>query len=193
MSLSREERHGEYVTIGKDHFLNLLRAAALSLENPVTGLPNAKGLESFWRENQALLKREHKDPNNLPMSIIFGDLSKFKPINEVFGYEIGDKVLLQVGTNISSLLRPGEIVSNPHGDEFIIVIFGDNGGAEKVKDRVRKKIKKIKITELNKLGTHSKIILDIKLKHVTTTAGASLDKILEMIDQEFYDDPRGNE
>jgi diguanylate cyclase (GGDEF)-like protein/PAS domain S-box-containing protein len=62
------------------------------------------------------------------------DLDGFKEINDRYGHEAGDAVLVEIGRRLSAAARPGELVARLGGDEFGL-IFGP-GDAEAVRQRV---------------------------------------------------------
>ena len=51
------------------------------------------------------------------------DLNKFKYINDTFGHEIGDKVLINIGNYLISIATMGEAFYRRSGDEFLILFF----------------------------------------------------------------------
>ncbi|MEZ8826406.1 diguanylate cyclase [Vibrio amylolyticus] len=50
------------------------------------------------------------------------DLNKFKPINDKYGHEVGDMVLIEVGKRLTSPVRSNESVFRVGGDEFVILV-----------------------------------------------------------------------
>jgi diguanylate cyclase (GGDEF)-like protein/PAS domain S-box-containing protein len=55
------------------------------------------------------------------LALIFVDLDGFKTINDDFGHAVGDGVLREVGSRLSSVVRQGDSVGRLGGDEFIII------------------------------------------------------------------------
>lgn len=56
------------------------------------------------------------------IAVIFMDLDNFKYINDTFGHEIGDVLLVQVAKRLSRSLRKYDLISRFGGDEFIIAL-----------------------------------------------------------------------
>jgi len=59
--------------------------------------------------------------NNILFKLYYLDLNKFKPVNDNFGHDIGDKVLIEVKERLESILDVNDIVVRIGGDEFVIV------------------------------------------------------------------------
>ena len=79
----------------------------------LTGLLNRFGFTETLRARQTLLP--------LQFTLFYLDLDGFKPINDVFGHHVGDKVLQEVARRLRLAARPGDIVARLGGDEFTIV------------------------------------------------------------------------
>ena len=50
------------------------------------------------------------------------DLNKFKSINDIFGHESGDEILIFVSDNIKKIIRSGDYASRWGGDEFVLLV-----------------------------------------------------------------------
>lgn len=83
----------------------------------LTGLPNRQfALEflSFMLANQ----KRHKNKG----AVLFIDLDKFKVINDSYGHDAGDLVLIEVSRRLRKVLREEDLVARLGGDEFIVII-----------------------------------------------------------------------
>ena len=56
--------------------------------------------------------------------MLFIDLDMFKEINDSFGHNFGDKVLIEISQRISLVMRANDILSRHGGDEFLIFLDG---------------------------------------------------------------------
>jgi diguanylate cyclase (GGDEF)-like protein/PAS domain S-box-containing protein len=56
------------------------------------------------------------------LAVLFIDLDRFKPINDSFGHQAGDKVLIEISKRLSSKFRGQDSVARIGGDEFVIVL-----------------------------------------------------------------------
>ena len=81
--------------------------------DPLTGAANRAGLA-----NQAQRVLTH--PNE--RTLILLDLDNFKPVNDLYGHEAGDAVLVEVARRIEAQLRAEDTVARVGGDEFVVLL-----------------------------------------------------------------------
>jgi len=60
----------------------------------------------------------------LPLSLIMLDIDFFKSVNDRFGHETGDKVLVALAATIHATLRGGDIFARLGGEEFVVLLPG---------------------------------------------------------------------
>lgn len=86
----------------------------------LTGLPNRK----YFVENlkQAL---ENAEQQQSDLALLFLDLDGFKGVNDTFGHEMGDRLLVQIAERLGALVREDDFISRLGGDEFL-VLLGNN-------------------------------------------------------------------
>jgi diguanylate cyclase (GGDEF)-like protein/PAS domain S-box-containing protein len=60
--------------------------------------------------------------NCQPFALIMMDLNDFKPINDVFGHDAGDELLIHVSSQLLKSLRKADVLSRWGGDEFVIIL-----------------------------------------------------------------------
>jgi diguanylate cyclase (GGDEF)-like protein len=94
-------------------------AQATALHDALTGLPNRTLL--LERIQHALLSRRR---SGKLVAVLFIDLDGFKKVNDASGHQVGDDLLVAVGSRLSNLLRPGDTLARLSGDEFVIVCGG---------------------------------------------------------------------
>ncbi len=86
------------------------------LHDPVTGLANRMSLMD--RTKQALVAMERL-PGRL--AVLFVDLDHFKEVNDSFGHDAGDKVLVETGRRLATVSRRSDTVARLGGDEFVVL------------------------------------------------------------------------
>jgi diguanylate cyclase (GGDEF)-like protein len=57
-----------------------------------------------------------------PLTVAFVDLDHFKGVNDAYGHEVGDMVLINAAKQISMQLRTGDILARWGGEEFVIIM-----------------------------------------------------------------------
>ena len=60
---------------------------------------------------------------DIPSSIIFFDLNKFKEINDDYGHGVGDELLIKIGKCLKASVRESDVVARLGGDEFGVILF----------------------------------------------------------------------
>lgn len=141
-NLKKEVTEEEFNTIVKGQELlihSFAEAIALSLANiklrdtlhrrsirdPLTGMYNRSYLdESFNRE----IQRTKRTNNN--MAVVMMDVDYFKKINDSFGHDAGDSVLVKISNIILNFLRQSDIACRYGGEEILLLLFEINSPKE---------------------------------------------------------------
>jgi len=89
------------------------RLRFLSFHDILTGLYN----RAFFYEEL----RRLDTPRSLPLGILMGDVNGLKLVNDVFGHENGDKLLIEAGKLLKMSCRREDIIARWGGDEFVIL------------------------------------------------------------------------
>lgn len=91
---------------------------SLAHTDPLTGLPNRRSLNASISE--AL---KHAKPEKI-MAVYMLDLDGFKQVNDQYGHDVGDELLIAVAARLRNNLRGSDIVSRLGGDEFVVMSNG---------------------------------------------------------------------
>ena len=109
-----------------ERMLNLLRED--SIRDPLTSLHNRRYLtEVLERE----LMKAHRKGGTI--GVISADLDHFKRINDTFGHDIGDKVLIGAAHILGQNIRGSDIVCRVGGEEFTIILPGASLDATRIR------------------------------------------------------------
>jgi diguanylate cyclase (GGDEF)-like protein/PAS domain S-box-containing protein len=100
------------------------RVRRASLHDALTGLPNRALLFEYSRHVFASTRR-----NQHHAAVLFVDLDRFKPINDLHGHEVGDAVLKEVAQRLTASTRQEDIVFRLGGDEFLLILPDIEDGA----------------------------------------------------------------
>lgn len=95
------------------------RLEQLAYFDQLTNLPNRRLYND--RLNQTI-KQADRDKSHF--SIFFLDLDKFKYVNDSFGHEMGDKLLIRVAEILTKSVRKSDTVARLGGDEFTVILPG---------------------------------------------------------------------
>ena len=87
-----------------------------AMHDALTGLPNRRLLHERLTHAAARALRSHTTA-----VVLFCDLDRFKAINDVYGHQTGDELLLAVAHRLSGLIRSGDTLARVSGDEFVFL------------------------------------------------------------------------
>jgi diguanylate cyclase (GGDEF)-like protein len=89
----------------------------LANTDPLTGAYNRRYLNEFANDYIKIVKREKID-----FSLLIIDLDDFKNINDTYGHETGDQVLIQFVKIVRETIRENDLIIRFGGDEFILLL-----------------------------------------------------------------------
>lgn len=140
MLLAVETYHEVQVNTLENTVKNLRHEEArLKIEaavDPLTGLSNRAHAMNVLTRQLEECQAKHR-----PLSLIMADLDHFKDVNDNFGHQIGDQVLIGVAARIKSCVRDIDTVGRYGGEEIILILpNADPDIAQQIAERVRLKI-----------------------------------------------------
>jgi diguanylate cyclase (GGDEF)-like protein/PAS domain S-box-containing protein len=113
----------------------------LAFFDPLTSLPNRRLLMDRLRQAFAVSAR-----NEQHGAIMFLDLDHFKTLNDTKGHEIGDLLLVEVATRLSSCVRDVDTVARLGGDEFVVVLETLSSNSSEAATQAERVAEKIQAT-----------------------------------------------
>ncbi|MBU1238661.1 sensor domain-containing diguanylate cyclase [Myxococcota bacterium] len=158
--------------------VEVARLSRLATVDPLTGSLNRRGMESFFPKDIIPVEGEFG-----LICVIMADIDHFKKVNDTYGHLVGDQVLRQTATILSSVLRGGDAVIRYGGEEFLIVLAGVSiERAYAIAERARKTIEET-IIHLHHTSFHTTISLGVAQMH----PGESRDDLLKRVDDALYE------
>jgi diguanylate cyclase (GGDEF)-like protein/PAS domain S-box-containing protein len=117
-SVAEVNMNGKPAVVGNFVDLTEERILQLAYNDTLTGLPNRKLM--FDRMEQAIISAKRR-PQKL--AVLFLDLDSFKKVNDKFGHNVGDKLLIEVANGLKEVVQRGnDTVARIGGDEFLILL-----------------------------------------------------------------------
>lgn len=112
----------------------------LIVTDPLTGIGNRRYFQNKIQEETQSAKRY-----KYPLSLIMFDIDFFKKVNDKYGHDVGDEVLIEYTKLVDSLLREGDSFSRIGGEEFMIILHHTSiDEAQKVAEKIRVKVQEHK-------------------------------------------------
>jgi diguanylate cyclase (GGDEF)-like protein len=126
---------GVVMTVGVivRQILTLRENQALLVTDRLTGVANRMKLRDALSRSAQRAKRDGR-----PTSVLLLDLDGFKHVNDTYGHDAGDQVLIAFATVLTGSVRAGDLVARLGGDEFAVLLDGvdDVAAATAVADRI---------------------------------------------------------
>lgn len=89
----------------------------MAFYDPLTMLPNRRMLSDRLSQAMAASKR-----SGLCGALMFLDLDNFKPLNDTYGHEVGDLLLIEVSMRLKACVREVDTIARFGGDEFVVML-----------------------------------------------------------------------
>ncbi len=144
----------------------------------LTGLPNRALIFEYAGHLLAAANRKHSRG-----ALLFIDLDRFKPVNDLYGHEIGDRLLSEVSKRLTACVRHEDVIGRIGGDEFVIVLpyLGKGHSAPTVAEHVLDAmLRPFQIGELD-LSISASIGISLYPQH-----GSDVDALLHAADLAMY-------
>jgi len=159
--------------------LTLTRAEMqrVSCTDQLTGLLNRRGFDDAALSALAKAKEA-----NLPVVALMCDIDRFKSINDQFGHQFGDKVLVKMGDVLRSFANTSAILVAGHGgEEFAALVIGiDNEKALQYAERLRQAC----ATEVSHEGKSTHVTVSIGI--TSPRRDADLATLMRLADKALY-------
>ncbi len=115
--------------------------------------------------------------------LYFIDLNDFKPVNDNYGHEVGDKLLVAFTNRIKANFKKNNIIARFGGDEFIVIVDNINDDiAENIKIRIKDLTCKTFIID----GLH--INISASIGYSSTNDSDNIDELISIADKKMYEE-----
>ncbi|HTJ56723.1 MAG TPA: EAL domain-containing protein [Devosiaceae bacterium] len=127
---------------------------ALANTDPLTGLLNRR---AFFGQLEAAIEQSRR--SQLACAIVAFDLDNFKEVNDVFGHQAGDNLLVEIARRVRGQIRKTDSAGRLGGDEFAVVAPNLKSGSGAIEIAEKIKLAVATIDELD--GVHVKTSISI--------------------------------
>ncbi|URL58402.1 GGDEF domain-containing protein [Luteibacter flocculans] len=111
-------------------------------QDPLTGVANRRVM---WEEGQGRIAASHA--RGAPVAALMIDVDHFKSINDRWGHEGGDHVLIAIANTLSRHIREKDILARVGGEEFMVLLHdAEASAANEAAERLRQAVEKKTIT-----------------------------------------------
>lgn len=108
----------------------------------LTGLYNRR---YFYRRANELLNKAKAQ--SMPMAILAVDLDDFKQVNDAYGHQLGDQVLVDLANLLRESCRSHDVVARFGGEEFVILLYRTSiESAQAIAETLRRQVRELKFS-----------------------------------------------
>lgn len=145
----------------------------------LTGLDNRRAIQERGRNDVKLARR-----TSAPVSLILADFDNFKTINDRYGHEVGDAVLVKTAAILREHLRDSDAIGRWGGEEFVAVLPATHAaGAHSVAEKLRLAIAAAKFDDIPEPQT---ISLGVATSQGLDDPTLEWDLLIKEADQRLY-------
>jgi diguanylate cyclase (GGDEF)-like protein len=147
----------------------------------LTGLYNRRFLEEYARKLLAMARRKGQ-----PLGIIMMDLDHFKEFNDIYGHEVGDRILRHFAKTATQAMREANLAARYGGEEFVVLLPETGAqGCLRLAERIRTAVERMVIPS----GTEKPLPpLTVSLGIAAYPEhGQTLEELLQASDKALYE------
>jgi diguanylate cyclase (GGDEF)-like protein len=181
-----------------DYVLNVSEFISLSISNALLYektqiLSITDGLTGLYDHQEMLKVLDNEWTRSLryksPLSIAIIDLDNFKKVNDTYGHQIGDKVLMNLASVVKKVCRTTDTASRYGGEEFLLILAETEvEGAMQIAERIRKEFASLKF---NKGGMEFSVTLSCGVAGLDVEKISSPSALIQIADQALYRAKKG--
>ncbi|MBF0238532.1 MAG: diguanylate cyclase [SAR324 cluster bacterium] len=141
----------------------------------------------FDRELQRM-KAQHQQFEDIHFTTIMIDVNGLKRVNDVFGHQYGDTMIIQVAELLKQVSRKSDVIVRLGGDEFVILCPScGNEQAGYLIERIREKEQHAQMKCVSKEGVEEMVPIHMSIG-LASTEEASSEEVMKLADERMYKD-----
>lgn len=158
---------------------SLLRVEELAATDPLTGLYNRRHFSRVLDQLFAEAQRYGKD-----LSCVMIDMDGFKTLNDSFGHQVGDQLLVLAGKVISANMRRMDVAARYGGDEFVLLLpHASEHDAAQAAQRIREEYRSASASILKR--EHG-MTMSVGIGSLSRNKPSGADQLIAMADTALY-------
>jgi diguanylate cyclase (GGDEF)-like protein len=152
--------------------------------DPLTGLYNRRFCKDYARKLMAMARRK-----DTPLGFLILDLDHFKNINDIYGHEVGDRVLKQFAKTITQSMRETNLTARLGGEEFVVILPDTGANAcQVVAERIRNAVAHMNMPQVKEKPLPN-ITVSLGIA-VYPEHGGTLEEMFQASDRALYESKR---
>lgn len=160
------------------------------LQNDLLLLASTDSLSTLYNRRYFTQVSEHifdlSRRNKQDLSIIMIDIDKFKSINDNYGHQVGDDVIVHFATTLKSIQRKSDVSCRYGGEEFVLLLPNTNiTGAQNLANKIRLQIEATRLTLPSKEQIQFTVSLGVAI--VNFENDTNIEAALKRADKAMYE------
>ena len=147
-----------------------------AVTDSLTGMSNRRGFMQLAGRLFGLARRQDQ-----PLTLVLADLDFFKRINDRYGHSVGDRTLVHFARTLARCLRSEEVSARIGGEEFAVLLAGEEADACTLIDRLREAMRAHPLEEGG-----SRILLTASFGVAQRSGEESVETLLMRADEALY-------
>ena len=169
----------EFISMSISNAVLYEQTKKLAVTDGLTGITNRVTMDrALWSEFERSVRY------NVPLSIILLDVDHFKAVNDNYGHQKGDEVLVAIASLMQKVCRTNDVAARYGGEEFLMILpQANSGGAFRIAERVREETMKISFTGDEPFS----VTTSCGVAELDTDLMKDTDQLVEVADQALYE------
>jgi len=176
----------DQLSVTAENRLLLLELEKLANTDALTGIYN----RNFFQKELSVEVTKAKKNNNIPFSIFVIDINGLKRINDTYGHEEGDKLIIAVANLLKKSFRDSDVITRSGGDEFVVLCPNTQcNDALAVLNRMRALEKNMTVAHYKGGNTHQIESVRVSIG-VACSTETTPENVFTLADENMYKDKK---